>query len=82
MTNEADTRAQAFDLPAVYEIRVRGIIGPEWSDWFDGLTITPGDDNETVLIGLVEDQPALNGILKKICELGFPLISVFRHSLV
>jgi hypothetical protein len=64
------------DQPAVYEIRVRGTLEPEWSDWFDSLTIQPQAGDETLLVGPVADQPALHGILTKISNLGLPLLSV------
>ena len=65
-----------YDQPAVYEIRVRGTLDPQWSDWFDGLAIQPQAGDETLLVGPVADQPALHGILTKISNLGLPLLSV------
>jgi hypothetical protein len=59
-----------------YQIRVRGHVGQEWSDWFDGLTILPDDNGETVLSGPIADQAALHGLLKKVRDLGLPLLSV------
>jgi hypothetical protein len=64
--------------PEFYEIRVRGRLGPEWSAWFDGLTISHQPQGETVLSGPVPDQAALHGILIKIRDLGLPLVSVHR----
>ena len=63
-----------------YEIRVKGNLGPEWSAWFDGFTITPEDDDETILVGQVADQPALHGLLAKIRDLGLTLVRVERLS--
>lgn len=60
----------------VYEITVRGIIGEEWSGWFDGMMITPQAGGETLLVGPVVDQAALYGLLCKIHNLGLPLLSV------
>jgi hypothetical protein len=60
----------------VYEIRIRGRLDSHWSGWFEGLTITPADDGDTLLTGPVLDQSALHGILKKIRNLGMPLIAV------
>jgi hypothetical protein len=57
-------------------IRVDGQLGPEWSDWFDGLAVTPRPDNTTLLAGSVRDQPALHGLLVKVRDLGLSLISV------
>lgn len=64
--------------PAVYEIVVKGHLESRWSDWFDGLTITPLESDDTLLVGLVADQPALHGLLAKIRDLGLPLVSVKR----
>lgn len=64
--------------PAIYQIRVRGHLGHRWSDWFEGLALTALDDGDTLLTGLVADQAALYGVLKKVRDLGVPLISVNR----
>lgn len=66
--------------PASYRIRVKGQVGPEWSEWFDGMTITCDETNETTLFGQVLDQAALYGILNKIRDLGLPLLSIMRES--
>jgi hypothetical protein len=62
----------------IYQIRVKGHLNPEWTDWFDGLTITLEADGKTLLAGPVVDQPALHGLLKKIRDLGLPLLLVQR----
>jgi hypothetical protein len=62
--------------PMVYQIRIKGHLGPQWMDWFDGLTITLEEDGDTLLIGPVIDQAALHGLLKKVRDLGMPLLSV------
>jgi len=64
-----------YDTPAVYRVRVKGVLDPSWSDWFDGFTITSSED-ETELTGMVADQAALHGILTKLNDLGLPLVSV------
>jgi hypothetical protein len=64
--------------PETYEIQVQGRLGPEWSAWFDGLTVSQQPHGETILTGPVPDQAALHGILIKIRNLGLPLISVRR----
>jgi hypothetical protein len=64
------------DQPLIYHIRIKGHLGPHWSDWFGGLTITLEDTGETLLTGLVVDQAALHGVLKKVRDLGLPLVSV------
>ncbi len=53
-------------------------MGSQWSDWFDGLTITLEDDGQTLLTGPVGDQAALHGLLRKVRDLGLPLLSVTR----
>ena len=62
----------------VYQIRVRGVIGSRWLEWFDGLTICPQADGTTLLTGPVRDQSALHGLLAQIRDLGLPLLSVKR----
>jgi hypothetical protein len=66
------------DEARIYQIRIEGQLGPEWTDWFDGLSITPGEDGTTLLSGPVTDQSALYGLLKKVRDLGTPLVSVNR----
>ena len=61
-----------------YQIRLQGHLGPQWSDWFDGLTIVLLENGETLLTGPVVDQPALHGLLKKVRDLGLPLLAVTR----
>ena len=62
----------------VYQIRVTGHLGAQWIDWFDGLSITLQDSGETLLSGPVIDQAALHGLLRKVRDLGLPLLSVIR----
>jgi len=62
----------------VYQIVVKGHLDSEWSDWFDGLTVTMLDKGETILCGPVVDQTALHGVLIKIRDLGLPLVSLTR----
>jgi hypothetical protein len=62
--------------PMVYQIRIKGHLGSQWTDWFEGLTITLEDNGDTLLTGLVVDQAALHGLLKKVRDLGMPLVSV------
>jgi len=64
--------------PSIYQIRIEGHLGPAWTDWFAGLSITLEDDGDTLLTGAVVDQAALHGLLKKVRDLGVPLVSVDR----
>ena len=64
--------------PLVYQIGIEGHLGREWADWFEGLAITALDNGETLLTGPVIDQAALHGLLKKVRDLGMPLLSVNR----
>ena len=63
--------------PARYEIRVDGVLEARWADWFGGLQVT-SDGTQTVISGLLADQPALHGLLAKVRDLGLCLISVRR----
>jgi hypothetical protein len=65
----------------IYQIRIEGHLGCQWTDWFEGLTITLQDNGETLLAGPVVDQAALFGLLKKVRDLGMPLVSVNRVEL-
>ena len=64
--------------PIIYQIRVKGHLGLQWTDWFEGLTIKLEDNGETLLTGAVVDQAALYGLLRKVRDLGMPLLSVIR----
>jgi hypothetical protein len=68
------------DKPMLYQIRIKGHLGSQWTDWFEGMTITLEDNGETLLTGPVTDQAALHGLLKKVRDLGLPLVSVIRAS--
>ena len=59
-----------------YEIRLKGHLDDRWAEWFEGLTITLEDNGDTLLTGPVIDQAALHGLLKKVRDLGLPLLSV------
>lgn len=62
----------------VYQIRLKGHLGRQWTDWFGGLTITPQANGDTLLTGPVADQAALHGLLRKVRDLGLPLVEVIQ----
>ena len=66
------------DGETLYEIRVKGLLDPSWSEWMDGLAIEPQAHGETLLAGPIRDQAALHGLLNKIRDLGLLLVSVKR----
>ena len=75
MSNELEPKTDPSQ-PVVYQIRIKGHLDPQWTDWFEGLTITLEEDGDTLLTGPVVDQAALHGLLKKVRDLGMPLVSV------
>jgi hypothetical protein len=64
--------------PARYELRVRGVLEPHWSAWFEGLQVTSDEWGQTIIAGPVTDQAALHGLLAKVRDLGLELLSVRR----
>ena len=70
MTDKPTSNAQH------YEIRLKGHLEARWSNRFEGLTITLEENGDTLLSGPVVDQAALHGLLKKVRDLGMPLVSV------
>jgi hypothetical protein len=64
--------------PIVYQIRIKGHLSRQWTDWFGGLIITLEDNGDTLVTGPVADQAALHGLLRKVRDLGMPLLSVVR----
>ena len=75
MTNKRNPKTDPSQ-PMVYEIRIKGHLSHQWTDWFEGLTITLEEDGNTLLTGTVIHQVALHGLLKKVRDLGMPLVSV------
>ncbi len=77
MTNKPNQKPDANEQ-AVWEIRVQGHLGKEWTGWFLGLAVILEDNGDTRLTGPVADQAALHGLIRKIRDAGMPLVSVVR----
>ena len=75
MSNEVNRELDS-DQPTLYQIRVKSHLDFDWTDWFEGLDITLEENGDTLLTGPVADQAALYGLLKKVRDLGMPLISL------
>jgi hypothetical protein len=71
-----DASAEDHHEPRLYEIRLKGHLDARWTDWFEGLSFTYESDGTTILSGPVVDQAALYGLLRKVRDLGLPLIAV------
>ena len=67
-------------MTGFYEIRIQGRLDAHWQDWFDGMSVALEADGTTLLSGPVPDQPALYGLLRKVRDLGLPLISVNQKT--
>lgn len=74
--SENHTSPQNHQEPGVYEIRIKGHLDDKWTAWFEGLTITLEDNGDTLFTGSVVDQATLHGLLKKVRDLGMPLVSI------
>jgi hypothetical protein len=77
MSNEINSESDP-DQAMIYQIRIEGHLGREWADWFGGMAITLEDNGNTLLTGPVVDQAALHGLLRKVRDVGIPLLSVIR----
>ena len=77
MSNDINSESDPGQ-PLVYQIRIKGHLGREWTDWFGGLSITLEDNGDMLLTGPVVDQAALHGVLKKVRDVGMPLLSVIE----
>lgn len=75
MPNPLNNQPDSLE-PMIYQIRIKGHLDQQWSDWFEGLTIKPEENGETLLTGPVVDQAALHGLLKKVRDMGMSLVSV------
>ena len=69
---------RTYDRPCIYKVWVKGVLSERWSGYFDNLTITPLENEETLVSGMMVDQAALHGLLAKIRDLGLPLLAVKR----
>lgn len=69
---------RTYDRPCIYHVRVKGVLNRRWSSYFDNLTITPLENEETLMSGMMVDQAALHGLLAKIRDLGLPLLALKR----
>ena len=80
MSNKLISRPDPVQ-PVIYQIKINGHLDRQWTHWFEGLTITLEEDGNTLLSGTVADQAALHGLLKKVRDLGMPLVSVIQIQL-
>lgn len=76
MPNDLKSKS-TLSQPPMYQIRIKGQLDSQWSDWFSGMTLSL-DNGDTLMTGQVIDQAALHGLLKKVRDLGMPLVSVVQ----
>lgn len=76
--SETDRTTEDDNEPERTEIRIKGHLDDKWADWFDGLTLRREANGDTLLTGPVVDQAALHGLLRKVRDLGMPLVSVIH----
>jgi hypothetical protein len=74
MSSELKPKTDPSEL-MLYQIRIKGHLGRQWTEWFGGLTVTLVDNGEMLLTGPM-DQAALHGLLKRVRDLGLPLLAV------
>ena len=77
MSNQGNKKIEP-DQPLIYQIKLEGRLGDQWTAWLDGLTITLDENGDTLLTGPVVDQAALYGLLRKVRDLGLPLLALYR----
>ena len=77
MSNQGNKKIEP-DQPLIYQIKLEGGLGDQWTAWLDGLTITLDENGDTLLTGPVVDQAALYGLLRKVRDLGLPLLALYR----
>jgi hypothetical protein len=78
MTNGRNPKTEPSQ-PMFYEIRIKGHLGEQWTDWFEGMTITREENGSTRITGPVVDQAGLYGLLKKVRDVGMTLLSVNQY---
>ena len=76
MPQSIGTRGPLSSQPRHYLVRVEGSLGPGWSEWFAGMTLTHTDTGDTLLSGPVVDQAALHGLFAKIRDLNLTLVAL------
>ena len=76
--SETAASSESLYEPGLYEIRIKGHLDDRWAAWFGGLTVTLEDNGTTLLTGSVVDQAALHSLLRKVRDLGMPLLAVIR----
>jgi hypothetical protein len=76
MNGVPTSQVDQADGPGRYEIRVKGHLAPRWAASFDGMQLAAQDDGTTVIRGTVADQAALHGLLRRLSDIGLPLVSV------
>jgi hypothetical protein len=67
-------------MPTIYEIHIEGQLDPLWSEWLEGMAITPQGNNETSISGPLADQAALHGLLNRIRDMNLKLVSVVKKE--
>jgi hypothetical protein len=77
MANESNLSSEKAE-PLIYQIRIRGHLDRKWAGWFSGLSITSLENGETLLTGLVLDQAMLHSLLRKVRDVGLPLVAVMQ----
>ena len=77
MANESNSSNEKAES-LIYQIRIKGHLDRKWADWFCGLSITSLENGETLLTSLVLDQAMLHGLLRKVRDVGLPLVAVMR----
>lgn len=76
--NETHVTTKDHHESGLYEIRLKGHLDARWTDWFEGMSFTHKSDGTTILCGPVADQAELHGLLRKVRDLGLPLVSVIQ----